>query len=175
MSAKTRSQLSGLISDLQARAPVFGQQPAVANKGNPNLKWIVAATVGGVAIVGVIGCITFWLSVWNRSPTAPIATPSTPAAAQTETLSSAANGGFLALVDVVGEVSGDFQDSFGHPPQHVDCPGDLAGKMGAFERCSITDNGKHYTADVTVTGLTGTQISTHDSINEDAPPPSIRP
>ena len=72
---------------------------------------------------------------------------------------------------MVGTVSGDFQDDIGHAPEHVSCPGDLAGNVGAFERCSISDSGKRYAADVTVTAVNGNRITTHETIDEVVPPP----
>jgi hypothetical protein len=175
MSAKTRSQLLDLISDLQARPPVFTQQ-TIAVKVNPNRNWIVGAAVGGglAAVVAILGFIATWHSGPSPSPNAPVPAPTAPVAAPTETHGSETTGTFLPLADVVATVSGDFQDDIGHAPQHVDCPGDLAGQVGAFERCSIADSGKRYTADVTVTAVNGTRITTHESINEEvgSPPPS---
>jgi hypothetical protein len=183
MSAKTRSQLLDLISDLQARPPVFTQQPPIAVKVNPNRKWIVGATAGGgLAAVAILGFIATWHSGSSPSPTAPVpaatapvAAPTAPVPAPTETHSSETTGTFLPLADVVGTVSGDFQDLIGHAPERVNCPGDLAGQVGAFERCSIADNGKRYTADVTVTAVNGIRITTHDSIDEVGSPPPSRP
>ena len=198
MSAKTRGQLLGLLTDLQTRAPVFAQQPA-AVKVNLNRKWLIGAAAGGVLVAAaLVALIVAWhsgsspspVSVPNAAvapptaaaptvaaPTAAVAAPSaaveaptTVVAAPTETDSSGAVVAFLPLVDVVGTVSGDFQDNFGHAPAHVDCPGDLAGRVGAFERCSISDDGKRYDADVTVTAANGNRISTHESINEVGPP-----
>jgi hypothetical protein len=168
MSAKTRSQLLDLISDLQARPPVFTQQPTIAVKGNPNRKWIVGAAVGGLAALAILGFIATWHSGSSRSPTAA------PVPAPTET-SPGTTGTFLSLADVVSTVSGDFQDQIGHAPERVDCPGDLAGQVGAFERCSIADKGKRYTADVTVTAVNGIRITTRDSIDEVGAPPPSRP
>jgi Domain of unknown function (DUF1707)/Domain of unknown function (DUF4333) len=175
MSAKTRSRLLDLTSDLQARLPVFAQQPTIAVKANPNQKWIIGAVVGSVlAAVAIGGGV---MAIWHRgsspSPTAPVA-------AHTQTVSSEANseatGTYLPLADVVGTVSGDFQDLIGHAPERVNCTGDLDGRVGAFERCSIIDKGKRYTADVTVTAVNGTRITTHESINEEvSPAPSSVP
>jgi hypothetical protein len=173
MSAKTRGQLLGLISDLQARKPVFTQQPTNAAKANPNRKWIIGAIAGGgLATVAVLGILGFL--VLRHSGSGPSPTPAAPARA--DTFSSAATGSdtlgtFLPLADVVATVSGDFQDQIGHAPEHVNCPGDLAGKVGEFERCAITDNGKRYNADVTVTAVNGNRITTRESINEEVPPP----
>jgi len=181
MSAKTRGQLLGMISDLQARPPVFSQQPAIAVQGNPNRKWIVGAAVGsGLAAVAIVGALAFVLVARHGgsgpSPSAPTAAAAAPVAAPTDVGSSETIGTFLPLVDVVATVSGDFQDQIGHPPEHVDCPGDLAGQVGAFERCSITDNGKRYAADVTVMAVSGNRITTRDSIDEaGSPPPPRRP
>jgi hypothetical protein len=165
MSAKTHIQLLELISDLQAPPPVFTQQPTIAVK--PNQKWIVVATAGGgIAAVAILGfIIAAWHSGSSPSPTAPVPAP-------TKSFSSDTTGTYLPLADVVATVSGDFQDDLGHAPEHVSCPGDLAGQVGAFERCSIVDNGKRYTADVTVTAVKGIRITTHESINEVVPPPS---
>jgi hypothetical protein len=102
------------------------------------------------------------------APTAPVVAPNDTHGPQT-------TGTYLPLVDVVATVSGDFQDQIGHPPEHVNCPGDLAGKVGAFERCSILDNGKHYTADVTVTAVNGNRITTRDSIGDEVSPPPSQP
>jgi hypothetical protein len=173
MSAKTRSELLDLISDLQARPPTFTQQPTTAGKVNPNRKWIIGAIVGGclaaVVVVGVLGFLLIRPSGSSPSPTPP-------APAQTETVGSGSTGTFLPLADVVATVSGDFQDQIGHPPERVNCPGDLAGRVGEFERCAIADNGKRYTADVTVTAVNGSRITTHESINEElSPPPPSRP
>ena len=169
MSAKMRSQLLDMISDLQARPPVFSQQPTTAVKVNPNRKWIVGASVGaGLAAVAIVGFIATWHSGSSPSLTAPVAAP-------TQNHSSETNGTFLPLADVVAMVSGDFQDQIGHAPERVDCPGDLAGQVGAFERCSIADNGKRYTADMTVTAVNGIRISTRDSIDEVESPPPRRP
>jgi Domain of unknown function (DUF1707)/Domain of unknown function (DUF4333) len=188
MSAKTRTQLLDLLSDLQTPPPVFTQQPTIAV--NPNRKWIVGATVGGgVAAVAILGfIIAAWHSGSSPSPTAPVAAPTAPVAAPTakvaapaapvpaptKSSSSDSTGTYyLPLLDVVATVSGDFQDHHGHAPEHVNCPGDLDGRVGAFERCSIVDNGKRYDADVTVTAAKGNQITTHESINEVVPlPPS---
>jgi Domain of unknown function (DUF1707)/Domain of unknown function (DUF4333) len=172
MAAKTRSQLLDLTSDLQARLPVFAQQPTIAVKANPNRKWIIGAVVGGVlAAVAIVGGViaAAWHGGSSPSPTAPVA-------AHTQTFSSEATGTFLPLADVVATVSGDFQNDLGHAPEHVNCPGDLDGVVGAFERCSIIDKGKRYTADVTVTAVNGTRITTHESINEEvSPAPSSGP
>jgi Domain of unknown function (DUF1707)/Domain of unknown function (DUF4333) len=178
MSAKTRGQLLGMISDLQARPPAFAQQPAVAVTGNPNRKRIAGATVGGgLAAVAALAVLAFimWHGGSTPSPRAPAAGPAAPVAAPTEGRSPEATGTFLPLVDVVATVSGDFQDQVGHPPEHVDCPGDLAGQVGAFERCSIVDNGKRYVADVTVTAVDGNRITTRDSIDESASPTPAPP
>ncbi len=177
MSAKTRSQLLDLISDLQARPPVFTQQPMIAVKLNPNRKWVIGAIAGGglaaVAVLGILGFITT-----RPSGSSPSPTPAAPA--RTETVNSEATGSeaigtFLPLADVVATVSGDFQDQIGHAPERVNCPGDLAGRVGDFERCSIADNGKRYNADVTVTAVNGNRITTHESINEELSPPPSRP
>jgi len=189
MSAKTHIQLLELISDLQAPPPVFTQQPTIAVK--PNQKWIVVATAGGgIAAVAILG---FIIAAWHSgsspsptapvpaptapvaAPTAPVAAPSAPVPAPTKSFSSDTTGTYLPLADVVATVSGDFQDDLGHAPEHVSCPGDLAGQEGAFERCSIIDNGKRYTADVTVTAVKGIRITTHESINEVVPPPPSGP
>jgi hypothetical protein len=176
MSAKTRGQLLDLISDLQARPPAFTQPPTIAVKVNPNRKWIVAATVGGgLAAVAILGFIATWHRGSSPSPNAPVPAPTAPVPAPTDTHSSETTGTYFPLADLVAMVSGDFQDQIGHPPGHVNCPGDLAGQVGAFERCSIVDNGKRYAADVTVTAVNGNQISTSDSIGEEGPPPPSRP
>lgn len=170
MSAKTRSQLLDLISDLEARPPVFMQQPTIAVKVNPNRKWIVGAIAGAglAAVVAILGFIATWHSGSSPSPTAPVP-------ARNETVSPETIGTLLPLADVIATVSGDFQDQIGHPPEQVNCPGDLAGHVGAFERCSIADNGKRYTADVTVTAVNGNRITTRDSIDEVGSPPPSRP
>jgi hypothetical protein len=170
MSAKTRGQLIGLISDLQPA------QPAIAAEVNPNRKWIVGAIAGGglVAVaVAVVAFIATWHSGSSPAPTAPVSPRSETVSS--ETGSAETLGTFLPLNDVVATVSGDFQDQIGHPPEHVSCPGDLAGQVGAFERCSVTDNGKHYTADLTVTAVNGNRITTHEAINEEVSPPPSRP
>ena len=98
MSAKTRSQLLEMISDLQARPPAFSQQPTIPVKVNPNRKWIIGATVGGVlAAVAIVGVIAKWHSGSSPSPTAPVAAPTAPVAAPTETHSSETTGTFLPL------------------------------------------------------------------------------
>jgi len=174
MSAKKRSQLLDMISDLQARPPVFSQQPAIPADVSPNRKWIVGATVGaGVAALAILGVVlATWHSASSPSPAAPVAAPAAPVAAPPEPHSSETTGTFLPLADVVSMVSGDFQDQIGHAPERVNCPGDLDGHVGAFERCSIADNGKRYTADLTVTAVNGIQVSTRDTIAEEGPPPS---
>ena len=166
MSAKTRSQLLDLISDLQARPPAFTQQPTIAV--NPIRKWIIGTIAGG-GLVAVVGLGILGFIVLRHSGSTPSPTPPTPA--QTETPGSGATGTFLPQADVVATVSGDFQDEIGHAPERVNCPGDLAGRVGEFERCSIADNGKRYNADVTVTAVNGSRITTHESINEELPPP----
>src|ERR1700732_4720193 len=113
-----------------------------------------------------------WHSPPSPSPAAPVAAPAAPVAAPPEPHSSETTGTFLPLADVVSMVSGDFQDQIGHAPERVNCPGDLDGHVGAFERCSIADNGKRYTADLTVTAVNGIQVSTRDTIAEEGPPPS---
>ncbi len=145
------------------RCARFSTMPTqTANSMPMNISLLAA-----VAIVG--GVFAIWPSGSSRSPTAPVA-------AHTQPLSSEANseatGTYLPLADVVGTVSGDFQDLVGHAPEHVSCPGDLGGQVGVFERCSIIDKGKHYNADVTVTAVNGTRITTHESINEVSPAPS---
>ena len=181
MSAKTRCQLLALTSDLQARSPVFTQQPTIGAKANPNRKWSTWAVVGsGLAAVIVVGILGFL--VVRHSDSSP--SPTLAAPARTETLNSEAAGSgstgtFLPLADVVATtVSGDFQDQIGYAPKRVDCPGDLAGRVCEFERCSIADNGKHYNADVTATAVNGNRITTHEAINEEVsppPPPPSRP
>ncbi len=177
MAAKTRGQLLGLISDLQARTPAFPQQTAIAVTGNPNRKWMLGAVVGGglAAAVGVLGILGFFVLRHDGPNPAPTLAP--PAGAGTPNPVAAgpdAMGTLLPLVDVVATVSGDFQDQYGHPPGHVTCPGDLAGTVGAFERCSIIDKGRSYNADVTVTAVNGNKITTYEAINEDVPPPPSR-
>jgi hypothetical protein len=169
MSAKTRNQLLDLIRDLQARPPAFAQQPAMAVAAKPSRQWIVWAVAGGgLAAVVVLGVLGFVL--WR--PSGPSPTPP----GQPGTLGSGSTGTFLPQADVVATVSGDFQDQIGHPPERVNCPGDLAGRVGEFERCSISDNGKRYNADVTVTAVNGNRITTHEAINEEVPsPPPSRP
>jgi len=171
MSAKTRSQLLDLIHDLQARPPAFTQQPATAVAVTSSRKWIVGAVVGaGLAVVAILGILGFFL----LSPSGSSPSPAPPA--QAGSLGSGSTGTFLPLADVVATVSGDFQDQIGHAPEHVSCPGDLAGRVGEFERCSIIDNGKRYDADVTVTAVNGNRITTHEAINEEVPsPPPSRP
>jgi Domain of unknown function (DUF1707)/Domain of unknown function (DUF4333) len=175
MSAKTRGELLAMTSDLQARPPSFSQQPTIGAGDNLNRKWILGATVGaGVVAVG-LGVMAAWFFGPSSSPNAPIAAPTAPLAAPTDTHSPDTAGTLLPLIDVVATVSGDFQDQYGHPPGHVDCPGDLDGKVGAFERCRILDNGKHYSADVTVTVVNGNRITTRDSIGEEGSPPPSQP
>jgi Domain of unknown function (DUF1707)/Domain of unknown function (DUF4333) len=179
MAAKTRGQLLDLISDLQARRPAFTAQPAIAARANPNRKWVIGAIVGGgcLAAIGVLGISGFFVSR-DTSP-GPLPMPAAPA--RNETVNSNPTGSetlgtLLPLLDVVATVSGDFQDQIGHTPEHVTCPGDLAGQVGAFERCSISDNGKRYNADVTVTAVDGNRVTTHEAINEEVSlPPSSQP
>jgi len=179
MSAKTRSELLNLIADLQARPPVFAQRPTIAVKVDPNRKWIIGAIVGGglaaVAALGILGFTVVRHSGSNPSPTPPV--PARTGTFSSEASGSEATGTFLPLADVVATVSGDFQDQIGHAPERVNCPGDLAGMVGQFERCSIADSGKRYTADVTVTAVNGNRITTRESINEELspPPPPSRP
>jgi Domain of unknown function (DUF4333) len=144
---------------------------------NPDRKWVVGATVGGGLAVVVLGVLAAWFFGPSSSPTAPVAAPTARVAAPTAPVAAPTDtaGTFLPLVDVVATVSGDFQDQVGHPPGQVNCPGDLAGQVGAFERCSILDNGKHYTADVTVTAVNGNRITTRDSIDEEGSPPPSQP
>jgi hypothetical protein len=178
MSAKTRGQLLALISDLQARPPVFTQQPTTPARANPNRKWIIRAVVGsGLAAVIVVGILGFLVTRHGgSSPSPTLAAPARTETFNSETAGSGTTGTFLPLADVVATVSGDFQDQIGHAPERVDCPGDLAGRVGEFERCSITDNGKRYNADVTVTAVNGNRITTHEAINEEvSPPPPSRP
>jgi hypothetical protein len=170
MSAKTRSQLLDLIRDLQARPPAFTQQPATAVTVTSSRKWILGAIAGGglvaVLVVGVVGFILMRPSGSNPTPAHP---------AQTGTLGSGSTGTILPLADVVATVSGDFQDQIGHAPERVNCPGDRAGRVGEFERCSISDKGKRYNADVTVTAVNGDRITTHEAINEEVPSPPGQP
>ncbi|HTX97816.1 MAG TPA: DUF1707 domain-containing protein [Mycobacterium sp.] len=177
MSAKTRGQLLGMISDLQARPPVFSQQSAIAPKVNPNRKWLIGAGVGAsVAAVAILGAlVATWHSGSRPSPTAPVAAPAAPVAAPPQSPSSESTRPFLAIADLVSMISGDFQDQTGHAPERVSCPGDLDGHVGAFERCSIADNGKRYTADVTVTAVNGGQVSSRDTISEVGSPPPAPP
>lgn len=170
MSAKTRNQLLDLTSDLQARLPAFAQSPTIAvNDGPDRGRWIVWATAGASLAV-LFAIVGFIIAGFNNPSPSSGPAPTAPAAAHTDTLSAQATGTFLPLADVVATVSGDFQDSIGHAPQQVTCPGDLDGKVGAFERCSITDGGKHYSADVTVTKVEGNRITTHEAVNEDVSP-----
>ncbi len=172
MSAKTRGELLALLSDLQVRSP------STPVKVNPGRTWIIAGSAAiVVAVAALVSVIVMWHSGSSPSPAAALSAPTAAVAAPTETFSSDATrgtsataGGFLAQLDVVGTVSGDFQDDLGHPPQHVSCPGDLDAHVGAFERCSITDNDKNYTADVTVTAVKDGRITTHETINEVVPP-----
>ena len=195
MSAKTRGELLGLLTDLQTRPPLFAQRPAPSAEADPNRKWIIGAVLGGVLVaIAAVGFVVLWHggstvstggpsaavaaptagvaapSAGVAAPSAGVAAPSAGVAAPSQTFSSDATGTFLPEVDVVGTVSGDFQDDMGHAPEHVSCPGDLAGNVGAFERCSITDNGKRYAADVTVTAVNGNKITTHETIDEVVPP-----
>jgi uncharacterized protein DUF1707/uncharacterized protein DUF4333 len=179
MSAKTRGQLLGLLTDLQTRTPAFAQRPASAATVSSNRNWFIAvgAAASVLAVVALVSLITLWHHDSSPSPTVPVAAPTAAlaaptaaVAAPTETFSSDATGTYLPMVDVVGTVSGDFQDDVGHPPEHVNCPGDLDGRVGAFERCSLTDSGKSYTADVTVTAVNGNRITTHESLDEVVPP-----
>ena len=173
MSAKTRSQLLDLIRDLQARPPAFMQQPAMAVPATPSRKWIMGAVAGG-GVAAVVGLGILCFLVLRPSGSSP--SPAPPAPARAGTLGSGSTGTFLPLADVVATVSGDFQDQIGHAPEQVNCPGDLAGRVGEFERCSISDNGKRYNADVTVTAINGNRITTHEAINEEVPsPPPSRP
>src|ERR1700761_4565594 len=135
MSAKTRGELLVLLTDLQVRAPVFTPRPATAVKINSNRNWIIAAGVAAsvVATVALVGLIAIWHSGSSPSPTNALAAPTAAIAAPTQTFNSEATGTFLPMVDVVGTVSGDFQDDVGHAPEHVNCPGDLVGRVGAFE------------------------------------------
>src|ERR1700739_109316 len=149
--------------------PVFTQQPTIAVRVNRNRKWILGAAAGaGLAAVGVgvLVIIATWHGGPSPSPPARVAAPTAPAAAPTHIRSSQSPGGFLPLAAVIGEVSGDFQDTYGNPPERVECVGDLAGRVGASERCSIIDNGKRYIADVTVTAVNGDRVSTNHSIAE---------
>jgi len=168
MSAKTRGELVRMVSDLQARPP------AIAFNRNPNRKWIVAASVGAaLAAVGALAIVLAWHSDSPRSPT--VAAPTAPVAAPTETHNSETTGTFLPLSEVVSDASGDFRDANGHAPQRVDCPGDLAGQVGASEQCSIADNSKRYTANVTVTAVNGNRITTQVWIDETVSPAPSRP
>src|SRR5262249_2682320 len=95
MSAKTRGQLLEMMSDLQARPPVFSQQPANAVKANPNRKWIVGLAVGGALAAGaIVGLFATWHSGSSPSPTAPVAAP-------TASHSSETTGTFFASSDLV--------------------------------------------------------------------------
>ncbi|WP_231639783.1 DUF1707 domain-containing protein [Mycobacterium sp. Marseille-P9652] len=162
MAAKTRGQLLGMVADLQAKPPAFSQDHTTAIKPAPKRKWIVgAAAAGALAAAALFALIATWHGGSGGPPT------------QTHGVDT--GGAFLPRADVVGEVSGDFQDLKGHPPQRVDCPGDLAGTVGASERCSIEDGSRRYTADVTVTAVDGNRITTHDSIDETVSPPPSRP
>ena len=115
-SAKTRGQLLALITDLQARPPVFTQQPTIPARVNPNRKWIIGAVVGsGLAAVVVVGILGF-LVVRHRdsSPSPTLAAPTRTETFNSETAGSGTTGTFLPLADVVATVSGDFQDQIGH-------------------------------------------------------------
>jgi Domain of unknown function (DUF1707)/Domain of unknown function (DUF4333) len=170
MSAKTRGQLIGLISDLQPA------QPTIAAEVNPNRKWIVGGIAGG-GLVAVAVVVVAFVATWHggSSPAPTAAVPARSETASSETGSAETLGTFLPLTDVIGTVSGDFQDQVGHAPERVNCPGDLAGQVGAFERCSIVDSGKRYTADLTVTAVNGNRITTHEAINEGVSSPPSRP
>ena len=163
-----------MISDLQATSPALYQQPAIAVRVGPKRKWIVGAGVGaGLAAVGMVAAVLTWHSGSPRSPAAPVAAPTAPVAAPTETHSSDTAGNSLPVSEVVRDVSGAFQDMTGHAPEHIDCPGDLPGQVGASERCPVADNGKHYSANVIITEVNGSRITTQTWIDEEAaaPPP----
>ena len=115
----------------------------MAVPATPSRKWIVGAVAGG-AVAAVVGLGILGFLVLRPSGSSP--SPAPPAPARVGTLGSGSTGTFLPLADVVATVSGDFQDQIGHAPKRVDCPGDLAGRVGEFERCSISDNGKRYDA-----------------------------
>src|ERR1700739_3827305 len=122
--------------------PVFTQQPTIAVRVNRNGKGILGAAAGaGLAAVGVgvLVIIATWHGGPSPSPTARVAAPTAPAAAPTHIRSSQSPGGFLPLAAVIGEVSGDFQDTYGNPPERVECVGDLAGWAPPSDaRLSIT-------------------------------------
>ena len=118
-----------------------------------------------IGLVGILGFLVIRHGGSSQSPTLT-----------SGTAGSGTTGTCLPLADVVATVSGDFQDQIGHAPERVDCPRDLAGRVGEFERCSIADNGKRYNADVTVTAVNANRITTHEAINEEvSPPPPSRP
>jgi Domain of unknown function (DUF1707)/Domain of unknown function (DUF4333) len=175
MSAKTRGQLLGLISDLQAGPPSFARAQATAGGVHPKRTPIAGLAIGTALAGAGAAAIAVYLATWHGdskpSPTTTVAAPAAPAAAPAGPRSTQTTGTFLPVADLVAMVSGDFQDNFGHPPQNVSCPGDLDGHVGAFERCSITDNGRRFTADLTVKAVNGTRITTNDTINEDAASP----
>lgn len=168
MSAKTIGQLFSLISDLQTPPPELTQQPTTAVTVNPNRKRIRWGIVLGsiVAAVAIPVLVDAWNSGSSPSPIAPGPAPHK---------SSGSSRTFLSVTEVVSTVSGDFQDDIGHPPERVSCPGDLAGRVGAFERCSIVDNGERYNADVTVTAVNRGRITTNDTIGQVNPPAPSRP
>ena len=173
----TRSILD-LISDLQARRPAFTAQPAIAGQGQPESEMDHRGhrrrrRLAAIVVLGILGFLSRGTAVrahrracgsgsgTRRSiPTLrfgstrdvsfrwPTWWPRFPATSKTKSATR---------------------------PNTSTCPGDLAGRVGAFERCSISDNGKRYNADVTVTAINGNRITTHEAINEEVLSPPSEP
>lgn len=70
--------------------------------------------------------------------------------------------------DVARTIGQKLSDQIGSDPNAVTCPDNLKGFVGATLRCVLTDDGKKYAINVTVTSVNGSQVNYRYS-KEDQP------
>ena len=171
MSATTRSQLLDLIRDLQARPPAFVQQPAMAVPATPSRNGPWGPSPAGASLPSLV--LAFSASLFCG--------PAVQAHRRPLQLRRGRRPGFGKHRDVPspGRCGGHGLRRLPRPnrPRARTCrlSRRSGGRVGEFEQCSISDNGKRYNADVTATAVNGNRITTHEAVNEEVPVAAAEP
>lgn len=90
------------------------------------------------------------------------------AATTTMLLAGCSTGVTVGHAQVEQQIKQRLQAKVGRPVQAAHCPGNLPGKVGATERCTITADGHRYGTTVRVTKVDGQQVSFQIRVDQHA-------
>lgn len=64
------------------------------------------------------------------------------------------------------EISGQLEKQVGRAPDRIECPGDLTGKVGETERCTLTAGSDRLGVSVEVTSVDGEKVDFDIEVDE---------